>query len=111
MRTAAATLLLATLLLSASACNSTDEFVVSAGVWVSIDPVQCDGNAWDSVGMTVEAYYESLGVEVMASVTVQFADEVCLACSCPTGDRVFLEIDPGSLGFMLREGFVRNTPP
>jgi hypothetical protein len=111
MRIAYSIALLVFVLVPLCACEGTGGVVGEARVWVSIDPVQCDGNAWDPSGLSPEKYYESLGVEVTASVTILVFDAVCTACSCPNGFREFLEIDAGSLEFMLSEGFVLTTAP
>ena len=99
------------LLLSVCACESTEMMGAEARAWVAIDPVQCDNNAWNPSGMSADDYYRSLGVDVTRMVSIRVYEAVCLACTCPTGDRLFLEIDAGSLDFMIGQGFTPNPGP
>jgi len=103
--------LLLGLLVSLCNCETADGFIDGSRVWVSIDPVQCGGNPWNPPGLTPEEYYRGLGIDVTASATIRVFDVVCAACSCPTGDRVYLNIGEQSLDFMLGEGFVLSPGP
>lgn len=95
--------------------------------WVAMEPVQCLGNPWerdwierhgndpqryprdrDSVNRIIADYYGRLGVEVRAVVSLPRYDVVCLACSCPRGDTLYLLVDDARP--MLDLGFRREFP-
>ncbi|MFH1808823.1 MAG: hypothetical protein ABIJ09_08755, partial [Pseudomonadota bacterium] len=65
-----------------------------------IDPVQCGGNPWERNSSTdpnldqntqVRVWLESLGIPVFNIRFERVYDEVCEACTCPRGDRLFVE--------------------
>ena len=79
-----------------------------AAVWMSIAPIQCGNNAWDRAGKTLERYLADRGVDVLDRHTSIFADAVCEACSCITGQRVDILVGERDVEIMLAEGFVRD---
>ncbi len=78
-------------------------------IWMSIAPIQCGGNAWEIEDKTIEAYLADLGADVIDLKTSTFAEAVCLACSCPNGQRVDILIDKDDVSILLTEGFVRSN--
>ena len=86
-------------------CDSEE---ASSEQWMSIAPVQCGGNAWEVEEKTLEAYLEDQGVEVLDKRTTVFADAVCLACSCPTGERIDVLVSVNDVPTLLAEGFFRE---
>jgi hypothetical protein len=77
-------------------------------VWMSIAPIQCRGNAWEQQDKTLEAYLADLGVEVLDKETSQWAEGVCEACSCPTGQRIDVLVREDDQETLLTAGFVRE---
>lgn len=92
-------------------------------VWLSIIPKQCQGNAWekwhkDQNNVYIRALTEK---EVIAEwlnavykarlldyKSIQIYEVVCLACSCPRGDKVFIKVSKEDAG---RLNWVREEPP
>ena len=82
-------------LLSAIACDDGSDGDPLSGdglTWMYVLPVQCAGNAWEQAGLSVEEYYEGLGITIHDIRSERFADNVCLACSCPTGERIEVRV-------------------
>jgi hypothetical protein len=86
----------------------------TAARWLSISPVQCGGNPWEQVSALggerekLVAWAASLGVSVdyVAFVHPSVAAGVCLACSCPRGDRVVVSVnDPQDEEVLRANGF------
>lgn len=82
--------------------------VDTARAWVSIAPIQCNGNAWEVADQTVEQWLDENGVDAHETKSSQFADAVCLACSCPTGTRLDILVDESDVETALSLGFVRS---
>jgi hypothetical protein len=101
----------------------------SGRVWATTDPVQCLGNPWEvdwlksnkeyprDDGQTkaiIKDYYSRQGVTVF---DVQYVDSppgtvVCLACSCPAGYTLYIQIDGNSVEKMEALGYkVSEGPP
>lgn len=76
-------------------------------VWMSIAPIQCGGNAWQMEHKSLRDYLADRGTEVLDLKSHTFADAVCLACSCPTGERIDVLIDEEDVDILLAEGFYR----
>jgi len=94
-------------------------------IWMSIDPVQCLGNEWEQdwlehTGNNYEVwtdlseaeqleifkvFYEGQGVIIHELDVTYPYEDVCLACSCPRGDRIHILVDAGNLEQMLDWGF------
>jgi len=106
--------------LSAEAEECLDEVQAGEPVYLSIAPTQCGTNPWemnpvDTQGFEhlgaelalVAAYYQSLGIVIDQ---VGFADSVqpkfvCLACSCPRGDRLVVKAGAFMAQRLKQEGF------
>ena len=73
---------------------------------MSIAPVQCGGNAWEVAGQSLEDYLADLGVDVLDKKSSTWAEAVCLACSCPSGERIDVLVDTDDVAILLDEGFV-----
>ncbi len=76
-------------------------------VWMSTAPIQCGGNAWEVADQSIEVYLADRGADVTDLKTSTFAEIVCEACSCPTGQRVDVLIDENDVPILRTEGFVR----
>ena len=74
-------------------------------VWMSIAPVQCGGNAWQMEEKSLEDYLKDRGAEIFDQRSRTFAEAVCLACSCPTGERIDVLINEDHVDILLAEGF------
>lgn len=93
-------------------------------IWVYIDPIQCLSNAWEQAWLLThdndyDAYprdeegrlhifyefFETQGVTIHEVKVTIWAEEVCGACSCPTGERIHCLIDEGDLPVMREWGF------
>ena len=77
-------------------------------VWMSIAPIQCGGNAWEIEEQTIEDYLEDRGADVLNIETSTFTEAVCLACSCPNGQRIDILINEDDVSILLVEGFIRS---
>ena len=75
--------------------------------WMSIAPIQCGGNAWQKEDKSIEDYLADRGAQVLDLRSHTFADVVCHACSCPTGERVDVLVDEEDVDILLAEGFHR----
>ncbi len=92
-----------------------------ANVWVSIDPVQCQGNPWDSEvvpegsegdeKIEITQFYMKQGIEVLAVESEQIHEIVCMACSCPRGDRIYLHVSETDAEQLIAQGFVESASP
>ena len=76
-------------------------------VWMSIAPIQCGGNAWETEDQSIRDYLADRGAEVFDLKTSSWAGAVCAACSCPTGERVDVLVDSDDVDILLAEGFQR----
>lgn len=91
-------------------------------IWVYIDPIQCLGNPWERAWLGNHDYdeyprdeeqrlkifsdfFEAQGVTIYELYTTIWAEVVCGACSCPTGERIHCLIDEDYLSIMLKWGF------
>lgn len=102
---------------------------VNDRVWVAIEPIQCLGNSWErdwlerndgdyagypqdlaSQFRIIKAYFEEQGVSVHAMTSRTKYKRVCLACFCPRGDTLYIQVDAGDVEAMEREGFRREAP-
>ena len=100
----------------------------TAGIWVTIDPIQCLSNAWEQDWLLThdndyDAYprdeegrlhifyefFEAQGVTIHEVKVTIWAEVVCDACSCPTGERIHCLIDEGDLPVMREWGFREET--
>ncbi len=89
---------------------------------VYVDPIQCLGNPWDVEWLEsheyteypqtesgrlqiFEDYYEKRGVTMFDVYRELIYEDVCAACSCPTGERYYCMIDEGDVDFLLESGF------
>lgn len=87
-----------------------------AKIWVYINPIQCLSNPWERAWLTehdddYDAYprdeenrmhifrefFEEQGVTFHEVKVTTWAEEVCGACSCPTGERIHCLIDESDL--------------
>ena len=92
--------------------------------WVSIHPIQCDGNPWEedwlrsnngSAGLyprdwgaqrgIILDFYARLGIRVFDARREEWDDPVCGACSCPAGYTLFLQVADEDIGDMTALGF------
>lgn len=97
--------------------------------WVATEPIQCLGNPWeqdwlrdhgndygayprdaDSQKAIIVEYYALFGVDVARVLSVPKFEVVCLACSCPRGDTLFLLVDRDDEDVMLALGFRKESP-
>ncbi|PIR89626.1 MAG: hypothetical protein COU07_01915 [Candidatus Harrisonbacteria bacterium CG10_big_fil_rev_8_21_14_0_10_40_38] len=88
--------------------------------WVQIDPRQCNMNPWQEVVIDepapadddslIRSYYASQNVEVFDIKRKVTQEVVCLACSCPTGETVYLLVSNGDVNSMLAFGFQLSNP-
>jgi len=93
-------------------------------ICVYIDPIQCLGNPWERAWLTehdddYDAYprdeenrmrifrefFKTTGVTIHEVNMTIWAEEVCTACSCPTGERIHCLIDEDDLLVMKCWGF------
>jgi len=92
-----------------------------AQVWVSIDPIQCQGNPWDKEvapegkegdeKTNVILFYGKQGIEIFSIESAQVHEIVCQACSCPRGDRLYLEVSANDARKLVTQGFVEVPSP
>lgn len=92
----------------------------SSYAWVSIVPVQCGGNSWQSDSPipeevseleVVKEFYQKQGITVFDIVSKRTHEIVCLACSCPRGDTLYLSVLKNDVPQMLKQGFVVAEAP
>lgn len=83
-------------------------------VW--FDPIQCGGNPWEreatgtndqALDQTslVRAWLDSLGVVAFSIRFEQVYQEVCDACQCQRGDRLFIDTDEAGARILSQYGF------
>ena len=95
------------------------------GLWLSIDPTQCLTNPWDQAWLLTHDYadyprtqsgqlaifrdyYTGQGLVIHDVRAEQVFDEVCGACSCPTGQRYFILVGKADERAFLDLGFERE---
>ena len=96
------------LLVALAACMACQHDVIKPAPewrWVQIEPTQCGGSPWEQAGLSLDAYLAGLGIEVHDVTTEPFAEIVCSACSCPTGERVCVLVDEPDVPLMEDGGF------
>ncbi|MCP3978622.1 MAG: hypothetical protein GY716_04715 [bacterium] len=105
------------LILVSVACSSSSDVIVPSvedvfpdgeTVRLSRAPVQCGGNPWQRENKTIEEYFRDLGVTLLELRLVQHEARVCMACSCPNGERLDVLVFEESVALMLELGFVRH---
>ncbi|HEY4475689.1 MAG TPA: hypothetical protein VJB92_03135 [Candidatus Paceibacterota bacterium] len=91
-------------------------------VWLSIMPIQCQGNPWEEqqsrnylgppdLKLTevnyVKNYYDEQGITIFEVKFIQPSPEtaVCLACSCPRGDTLYVQVADKDVTKMLSFGY------
>lgn len=93
-------------------------------IWIYINPIQCLSNSWERAWLTehdddYDAYprdeesrmrifrefFKAKGVTIHEVKVTIWAEEVCGACSCPTGERIHCLIDEDDLLVMKDWGF------
>jgi hypothetical protein len=95
--------------------------LVEAHTWVSIDPVQCQGNPWakevapegkeGDEEAEITQFYWRQGIEIFSIESTQVHEIVCQACSCPRGDRLYLEVSADDAQKLTTQGFVEVPSP
>ncbi len=107
------------LLIIVSCNNGTEKDIVY------IEPIQCLGNPWDAAWLETHDYedyphdedeqlkiftdyYEAQGVKMYHVYTEWVYDAVCGACFCPTGQRIYCQVDEGEVDFLLEFGFSQH---
>ncbi|MBS3068978.1 hypothetical protein J4441_01285 [Candidatus Micrarchaeota archaeon] len=98
----------------------------NATVWLSYEPIQCGGNPWQiweaesgrqyirapTEEEILTAYYlQVYGVEILQYQSRYTHGIVCLACSCPRGDTISIEVYEKSKAKMLSLGWSEATKP
>lgn len=95
--------------------------------WVAIEPIQCLGNPWeqdwlashhgdygsyprDNPFQIIKDYYRRQGVVVYEAATQARYEVVCLACSCPEGYTLYLEVRRQDVPAMLALGYREESP-
>jgi hypothetical protein len=97
--------------------------------WVATEPTQCLTNPWEQEWLArhdgnyaayprdleaqeaiIAAYYAGLGVEVEAIVSRPKYEVVCLACSCPRGDTLYLLVAEDDAEMMELLGYRKEDP-
>ena len=91
------------LIVAVSGCTTID----NSKKWVSVEPVQCGGNAWEidyfinnceqrypeeEEEDLIRFYFEKNSVETFDFQKQEKYETVCLACNCPRGDEISLLI-------------------
>jgi hypothetical protein len=100
------TALLTTCLVALAGCaDSGDSVVRPAGTWVSLSPTQCGGSPWEEAGQTFDEFLEGMNVEAVDISVDRFADAVCLACSCQTGERYCVRVPTREVQELQDAGF------
>jgi len=103
--------------------------------WVATEPTQCLTNAWEQDWLAshdndyagypggkggtltpeeiqiVTGYYARQGVVVYGTSTAPKYTGVCLACDCPQGHTLFLEVRDSDVATMLSLGYRQENPP
>lgn len=82
---------------------------------LSISPVQCGGNLWQSycanrscgpeVDTQIRRWADSLGAHVYASFEVPVSEVTCSACSCATGTDLYLAVNSDEVSKFTAHGF------
>ncbi len=110
------------------------EFTLYSGggeSWVQIDPVQCGGNPWQQYWeeqrkkacpdaskacpfhdikeeAIIQQYYRTQGIEVSDVKSRKTHAIVCMACSCPRGDTLYLFVNNRDVEQMVKLGYKRS---
>jgi len=98
--------------------------------WVAIEPIQCLGNPWERDWLAshqgdyasyprnkpaefqiIKDYYRRQGVVVYQAATRDRYQAVCLACSCPEGFTLYLEVRRPDVRTMIGLGYREESPP
>jgi len=104
--------------------------------WVAIEPIQCLGNPWEQDWLDnnngeydaypkdpttpglepeeleiIKDYYQRQGVEVSDGLNAPKFENVCLACSCPEGHTLFLQVREEDVATMVSLGYRLESPP
>jgi hypothetical protein len=119
----------------AEAGHKTARSVVTQQTWVAIEPIQCLGNPWEQDWLDnggdyqdypkdpttpaleqaeleiIKDYYQRQGVEVSDGLNEPKYDNVCLACSCPEGQTLYLQVREEDIPTMLSLGYRLESPP
>ncbi|MEM4327101.1 MAG: hypothetical protein QXZ13_02965 [Candidatus Diapherotrites archaeon] len=85
--------------------------------WFSIEPRQCQTNAWDNANWPVKTYFTDEkerikawlekvhNIKVYDVSSKRTAEVVCSACSCPTGETIAVLVDSFNYGKMISLGW------
>lgn len=104
-------------------------------VWVAIEPRQCLTNPWEQDWLQqsggayedypkdpmrpglepeeleiIQDYYARLGVVVSDGTTRKKYEVVCMACSCPEGHTLYLQVRPQDVRTMVAFGYRVEAP-
>ncbi len=104
--------------------------------WVATEPIQCLGNPWEQDWLEnnnweydlypkdpttpdlepeefiiIQDYYARQGVSVFEGRNVLNEGEVCLACSCPEGQTLYLSVRDQDVATMISLGYRVESPP
>lgn len=99
-------------------------------VWVAGEPIQCLSNVWEQdwiekhggdaslyptdiaeQNKIIDAFFTQQGADVSSIARRQLDGAVCLACSCPAGYTLYLEIPEDAVELMSQYGFRLEAPP
>ncbi len=122
-------ILTSVLLIFLPSCDNGVGLFKPGRTWVATNPIQCLGNPWeadwlerhdndyqsyprDSVSRyaIIREYYSRLGVEITDVISIVVYEVVCTACSCPTGDALYLHVRDEDVGTMTSLGFRVELP-
>jgi hypothetical protein len=100
-----------------------------AETWVATEPTQCLTNPWEqdwlarhgnnydayprdeeSQQAIIVEYYARLGIDVGAVLSLPKYEIVCMACSCPRGDTLYLLVSEDHAGWMVGMGYRKEDP-
>jgi len=92
--------------------STTSSTTLPSSVWFYIDPIQCGLNFWERANKTLAEHLAENNITVLKMVSTQQYEVVCLACTCPRGDRIHV-LAAKAYSKRLRElGFkVGDAPP
>ena len=95
-------------------------------MWVEIAPIQCLGNPWEQDWLkshadnysgypkdrefeVIKDYYKRQGIVILDVKSRQKYEVVCLACTCPRGDALYLLVNAIDSEKMLALGYKAST--